>query len=370
MQRWRAGLWAGWLWGGCLLMAGCGGTTSVSYGTIATFAGKGGTPGYTGDGGAATAATLGTPACVALDAAGNVFVSDSTFHVVRRVNAAGTISTFAGNGTAGYTGDNNAATSAQLNGPNGCALDAAGNLYIADSGNNVVRKVTVATGVITTVAGTGSAGFSGEGAPPILANLNHPFGVAIDAAGNLLIADTENQRVRKVSFAANTIVTVAGKGTYGYTGDGGPATAAELYNPEGLLVTSGGDILVVEEANGVVRKIAATSGNISTIAGSVKYGFAGDGGAATNAQLQGPTAVAMDSAGNLYIADTGNMEIRRVAMDGTIVTVAGNGTSGFTGDGKASTSANLNRPRGVAIGAGGAMYIADTGNAVVRKVAP
>ena len=351
------------------LLEGCGGTSVVSYGTISTLAGTG-KQGYSGDGGAATAALLGTPSCVVVDAAGNVFAADSANHVVRKVSAAGTISTVAGTGAAGYAGDNGLATAAQLNSPNGCALDGAGNLYIADTGNNVVRKVANATGLITTVAGTGSAGFSGEGAPPILAELNQPYGVALDSVGNLYISDTKNQRVRKVSFTANTIVTLAGNGTFGYSGDGGSATAGQLYNPEGLLVTSAGDIIVAEEANSVVRKISVATGKLSTLAGSSKYGFAGNGNAAAEALLQGPTSVAMDTAGNLYISDAGNNEIRRVDTKNTIVAVVGDGSSGYVGDGKAASAASMTRPRGVAVSAAGIMYIADTGNFVVRKVTP
>ena len=360
---------AGMLLLSAAVLEGCGGTGVVSYGTISTLAGTG-KQGYSGDGGAATAALLGTPSCVVVDAAGNVFAADSANHVVRRVSAVGTITTVAGTGTAGYAGDNGAATAAQLNRPNGCALDGAGNLYIADTGNNVVRRVANATGLITTVAGTGSAGFTGEGAPPILAELNQPYGVALDAAGNLYISDTKNQRVRKVNFTANTIVTLAGNGTFGYSGDGGSATAGELYNPEGLMVTSAGDIIVAEEANSVVRKISVATGNLSTLAGSAKYGLAGNGSAALNALLQGPTSVAMDTAGNLYISDAGNNEIRRVDTKGTIVAVVGNGSSGYGGDGKAANDASMTRPRGVAVSAAGIMYIADTGNFVVRKVTP
>jgi sugar lactone lactonase YvrE len=357
---------------GVILLAGCGGGI-VNYGTITTFAGTG-TAGYTGDGGAAASAKLGSPTCAAVDSAGNIFIVDAANHVVREVNSGGTITTYAGTGVAGYTGDGGAATAAQLNSPNGCAVDGAGNLYIADTVNNVIREVTASTGLITTVAGSGlgagtaAGSFSGDGGVATLAAMNHPYGVAVDTAGDIYISDTLNYRVRKVN-AGGVITTIAGTGVNAYTGDGGAATSATLYNPEGLLVTSAGDVLVAEEANSVVRKIAA-SGTISTFAGSAFYGYQGDGGSATNARLEGPTDVALDAAGNVYITDTANMVIRRVTTDGTIQTVAGNGDQGYSGDGKNATDAMLNRPRGISIDAKGVMYIADTGNAAVRKVTP
>ncbi len=358
---------------GTALLVGCGGTGIVNYGTISTFAGS--TSGNSGDGGAATSAKLTAPVGLVGDTAGNLYISDATANVVRRVSAAGTISTVAGNGTAGFSGDGGLATAAQLNAPQGLALDAAGNLYIADSTNNVIRRVATGTGLITTVAGNGTnsgsaiGSFSGDGSLAILAGLAHPFGVAFDTAGNMYIADTENDRIRKVIAATGLITTIAGNGGTGLNGDGGAATSATMYNPEGLRVDGSGNIYVAEEANSVIRLITA-AGTISTYAGGVKYGFQGNGGSATNAQLNGPTAIAFDPSGNVYFTDGGNSQIRRVVAGGTIQTVAGNGTQGFAGDGHNATDANLNRPRGLFIASNGVMYIADTGNTVVRKVMP
>ena len=260
---------------------------------------------------------------------------DSAAHVVRRVSAAGTIAAYAGTGAAGYTGDGGPATAAQLNGPQGCAIDGAGNLFVADANNNVIRRIAAGTGVITTVAGNGvGAGifptpFAGDGGPATAAGLGHPYGVAVDGSGNLYVSDTTNQRVRKVTVATGIITTIAGTGGTGLNGDGGAATAATLYNPEGLAVDSACNVYVAEEANSVVRKIAA-GGTISTFAGSNLYGFAGDGGSATNARLDGPTSVAFDSAGNLYIADAGNNGIRVVRWRDDS-DVGGDGVDGLFG---------------------------------------
>jgi sugar lactone lactonase YvrE len=258
---------------------------------------------------------------VALDAAGNLYIADTSNQRIRKVDASGTISTVAGNGSSGFSGDGGAATLAQLNFPQGVALDAAGNLYIADLSNQRIRKVD-ASGTISTVAGNGTQGFSGDGAAATLAQLTIPQGVALDAAGNLYIADRNNQRIRKVD-ASGTISTVAGNGTFGFSGDGGAATLAQLWNPRAwrwmrrATCTS-------RMGNQRIRKVDA-SGTISTVAGNGALGFSGDGGAATLAQLIGPQGVALDAAGNLYIADTNNQRIRKVDASGTISTVAGNG---------------------------------------------
>jgi sugar lactone lactonase YvrE len=279
----------------------------------------------------------------------------------------GTITTVAGNGTPGFSGDGGPATNARLAYPTGVAVDAAGNLYIADRLNSRVRKVST-SGTITTVAGDGSAGFSGDGGPATNAQLAGPYGVAVDAAGNLYIADFQNSRVRKVS-TSGTITTVAGDGSFGFSGDGGPATNAQLAGPNGVAVDAAGNLYIADINNHRVRKVS-TSGTITTVAGNGTPGFSGDGGPATNARLRPPTGVAVDAAGNLYIADIFNQRVRKVSTSGTITTVAGTGIYGFSGDGGPATNARLAYPSGVAVDAAGNLYIADQNNHRVRKVAP
>jgi hypothetical protein len=226
----------------------------------------------------------------------------------------GTMVTVAGNGTAGYGGDSGAATKAGLNNPNGVAVDSAGNLYLADSANNAIRKVSAGTGLISTVAGNGTAGYSGEGVVATGAELNAPTGVAVDGAGDLYIVDFGNYRIREVSTGTGLITTVAGNGTAGYSGDGGAATSAELHNPYGAAVDSAGDLYIADRDNNVIRKVSAGTGLITTVAGNGTLGYSGDGGAATSAELSSPTGVALDSAGNLYIGDSGNNRVREVEV--------------------------------------------------------
>ena len=325
---------------------------------------------YRGDGGAAVAAQLRSPLGVALDAAGNLYIADEFNNRIRKVDAAGVISTVAGTGTQGYGGDGGAATSAQLYWPRGVALDGAGNLYIADSGNSRIRKVDPA-GVISTVAGDGTRGYGGDGDPAVDAQLNRPYGLALDGAGNLYIADTVNHRIRKVD-AAGAITTVAGDGTFGYGGDGGAAVAAQLASPAGLALDGAGNLYIADNNNHRIRKVDA-AGVITTVAGSGMGGFGGggyggDGGAATSAQLYWPRGVALDGAGNLYIADSGNSRIRKVDPAGVISTVAGDGTRGYGGDGDPAAAAQLASPFGVALDGAGNLYIADQGNNRIRKV--
>ena len=333
-------------------------------GTITTVAGNG-TPGFAGDNGAATAARLGSPTGVAVDAAGNLYIADLNNQRIRKVDAGGTITTVAGNGTGGFSGDNGSATAASLRSPAGVAVDAAGNLYIADQGNQRIRKVD-AGGTISTVAGNGTAGYSGDNGPATAASLSSPYSVAVDAAGNLYIADLNNQRIRKVD-AGGTISTVAGNGTRGFAGDNGAATAASLANPYGVAVDAAGNLYIADTLNLRMRKVDA-GGTITTVAGNGTGGFSGDNGAATVARLGSPTGVAVDAAGNLYIALQSYQRIRKVDAGGTITTVAGNGTAGFSGDNGAATAASLSGPAGVAVDAAGNLYIADRTNQRIRKV--
>jgi uncharacterized protein (TIGR03437 family) len=335
-------------------------------GIISTVAGNG-QRGYSGDGGPATSAALSYPAHVAVDAAGNLFIADQENHRIRKVSAAGIISTVAGNGAYKFSGDGGPATAASLNGPRGVAVDAAGNMHIAGDGNQRIRRVTPAGG-ITTVAGNGSGGFSGDGGPATSASLSDPFGVAVDAAGNLYIADTSNYRVRKVS-PSGIISTVAGNGVEGFSGDGGPATSASLSDPFGVAVDAAGDLYIAHPYHHRVRKVSP-SGIITTVAGNGSGGFSGDGGPAAAASLNEPLGVAVDAAGNLYIADRNNYRVRKVSSSGIITTVAGNGGYMFSGDGGPATSASLAYPSGVAVDAAGNLYIADMDNHRIRKVAP
>jgi uncharacterized protein (TIGR03437 family) len=336
-------------------------------GIISTVAGNG-NAGFSGDGGPATSASLNFPQGVAVDAAGNLFIADSQNDRVRKVSPGGIISTVAGNGSQGFSGDGGPATSASLNQPFGVAVDAVGNPFIADTANSRVRKVSPG-GIISTVAGNGTSGFSGDGGPATSASLYCPFGVAVDAAGNLFIADTYNYRVRKVS-PGGIISTVAGNGSLGFfSGDGGPATSASLNWPYGVAVDAAGNLFIADYNNYRVRKVSP-GGIISTVAGNGAYKFSGDGGPATSAPLSHPSGVAVDAAGNLFIADTYNNRVREVTAGGIISTVAGNGSQGFSGDGGPATSASLNQPFGVAVDAVGNPFIADTANSRVRKVSP
>lgn len=337
----------------------------TSTATITTVAGTG-TGGYNGDNISATSAQLWNPVGLAFDSSGNLFIGDSANNRVRKV-AAGTITTAAGNGTAGYAGDGGPASSAEFSQPDGVALDSAGNLYVADKINSVIRKVST-SGTITTVAGNGTAGYSGNGQAATSAELYRPFSVAVDVAGNIYIGDTFNNVVRKVS-TSGIITTVAGTGTGGYSGDGGAATSAQLADPFGVAVDAAGNLYIADSLNNVIRKVSS-SGNISTVAGnqSKGAGYSGDGSAATSAQLNQPYGLAVDQAGNIFIADTFNNVVRRVSTSGVITTVAGTGTAGYAGDGGAPTSAKLNQPYGVSVDQTGSLYIADSGNNVVRVV--
>ena len=312
---------------------------------------------------------------MALDGSGNLYIADTDNNRIRKVSATGVITTVAGTATAGFSGDGAAATAAQLSIPTDVALDGAGNLYIVDNNNHRIRKVDSA-GVITTVAGTGTAdtqgrirgGFSGDGGAATAAQLAYPRKVALDGAGNLYIADSGNDRIRKVS-ATGVITTVAGTGMAGFSGDGGAATAAQLYSPYGVALDGAGNLYFADNRNERIRKVDS-AGVITTVAGTGIYGFSGDGGAATAAQLNSPYGVALDGSGNLYIADTSNQRIRKVDSAGVITTVAGSGIFGFGGDGGAAVAAQLKLPFGVAVDGAGNLYIADNRNDRIRKAGP
>ena len=336
-------------------------------GAISTIAGTGGW-GYRGDGGPATQAEFRYPQGVAVDGAGNLYIADEGNHRVRKIEAVtGTISTIAGTGEWGYSGDGGPAIEAQLRYPSAVTVDGAGSFYIADSGNNRIRKVSAFTGTINTIAGTGEWGYSGEGGPAIEAQLGYPQAVAVDHVGNLYIADFHNNRIRKMDAATGTISTIAGTGEWGYSGDGGPATQAQLGYPEGVAVDGVGNLYISDSRNNRIRKVSAFTGTISTIAGTGEWGYSGDGGPATQAQLGYPEGVAVDGVGNLYIA--AGRRVRKVdATTGTISTIAGTGEWGYSGDGGPATQAQLRYPSGLTVDGAGNLYIADGSNYRIRKV--
>jgi hypothetical protein len=343
---------------------------TVSYSGDANFA-----PAATGvittaaSEGATTAGPGLSPEGVAADAAGDLFIADAPNNRVRElVKATGALVTVAGDGVAGYLGDDGPAIYAWLDGPTGVAVDAAGDLFIADRGNDVVREVVKATGVIRTVAGDGTQGYFGDGGWATNAWLDGPTGVEVDAVDDLFIADTLNNRIREVIKATGRIITVAGSGTAGFSGDGGPARAAALDRPERVAVDGAGDLFIADTGNDRIREVIKATGVIRTVAGDGAAGYGGDGGSATAAALDGPSDVAVDAVGDLFIADTLNNRIREVDTSGIIRTVAGSGTAGFGGDDQAATAAELGGPVGVALDSSGHLFIADTGNDRIREV--
>ena len=340
--------------------------------TISTAVGTG-QAGDSGDGGPAVRASLNQPFDVVFDAAGNLYLADTGNHRIRRVDArSGTITTVAGDGTKGFAGDGGPATQARLNEPYGVALDAQGNLYFADRLNRRVRRVDGGSGLITTIAGDGSKTFSGDGGPGQRAGLVEPNGVALDRAGRkLFIADVADHRVRVVELADGTIATFAGTGQGKHSGDGGPATAASIAGARAVDVAPDGTVLILERQGNTLRAVDPTTGTITTRAGTGAKGYSGDGGPASAATFNGPKELAVDAAGNVFIVDTENQAIRRIdAQTGTISTVAGSGRRGGKGDGGPPTSAELDRPHGIAVAADGALYIGDTANHRVRRVSP
>ena len=328
-----------------------------------------GNTGDSGDGGLATNAALNLPTANAMDAAGNLYIADAQNNVIRKVDTNGVMWTVAGNNHsgAGYTNAVEAATNVTLSLPQGVAVDGSGNIYIADSGNGVVRKVNT-SGMIATIAGNGTNGYSGNGVWATNAELNSPFGVAVDSGGNVYIADSNNSLIRKVD-TNGWITTVAGNYSlgWGYSGDGGAATNAKLNAPYSVAVDSGGNLYIADSNNNVIRKVG-TNGIITTVAGNSGGSFSGDGGAATNAQIGSPCGVAVDVVGNIYIPDTYNNVIRFVNTNGIITTVAGNTVAGYNWPSGLATAVELNTPAGGCMDSHGNYIFCDAYNNVVRSL--
>ena len=333
-----------------------------THGIITTVAGGQGGGGFAGDGGPATQALLSIPMAVAVDQSGNLYILDTGNERVRMVNASGMISTIAGTGAVGLAGDGGPATKATFSNPAGMAIDSSGNLYIADNNNGVIRRIS--NGIINTVAGTGGLGYNGDNIQATKASLGQPRGVAVDASGNIYIADTVNERIRRVD-TNGVITTIAGNGQAGFSGDGSAATSAMFSTPAAVAVDATGNVYVADLDNNRVRRVVP-GGSVTTFAGTASS--VGDNGPSTQARLDGPAGIAVDSAGNLYIADSGDNRIRKVTPSGAITTVAGNGQTGSSGDNGPATAAALNGPGGVAVDSAGNLYIADAGNNVIRRV--
>ncbi len=337
--------------------------------TISTVAGNG-TPGYSGDGGPATSAQFNNPISVALDAAGNMYVADFYNHRIRKINTAtNIITTIAGTGTAGFSGDGGLAINAQMNNPGDLCADAANNIYFIDNQNFRVRKIDAVTGTISTVAGNGTASYAGETILAINAGIHYPNGLAVDAA-NLYISLFSKQRICKVNLATGMLSTIGGTGINGYSGDGGPAVNANFGYPAGLSVSASGEVYVADYNNSRIRKIDA-AGIVTTVAGNGSATFSGDGVLATNAAVNFPTGVFIDAMANIFIADRDNNRVRKVnAVTGIINTVAGNGVFGYGGDGSPAISpcTKLAGPHKVRLDAAGNIFISDQSNSRIRKV--
>ncbi len=353
-----------------ILYKGDGTTLKNNAKVITTIAGNG-QAGFNGDGGPATQASLWAPSGLVVDNAGNLYIADSWNDRIRKVDARGIITTIAGNGQRSYSGDGGLATQASFFEPFYVTIDNAGNLYIADFANHRVRKIDT-NGTITTIAGNGQGGeyvpFFGDGGPATQSPLGYINGIAIDNAGNLYIADGWYSRIRKVDING-IITTIAGTGQYGYSGDGGPATQAQIGGPNGVAIDKAGNIYIVDGYNtNRIRKVD-NSGIITTIAGNGQAGFSGDGGPATLASISGAGGIAIDHSGNIYIGDSWGTRIRKVDTIGIITTYAGNGQQGFSGDGGLAVQANFYWGAYMAVDSAGTVYIGDNGNQRIRKVA-
>ena len=336
---------------------------------ITTVAGTG-ERGFAGDGGPAEHALLNGPFDIGFDADGNLFFSDTFNHRIRRIDArTGVITTCAGSGEAGYYGDGGPAIRARLNEPYGIAIDQAANVYIADRHNHCVRKIDGTSGVITTFAGNGAAGFGGDRGPASRAGMVEPNGLGFDPLyRRLFIADVGDHRVRVVDLATGTISTFAGTGEAQHSGDGGPATTAGVFGARAVKVAADGTVYILERQGSTLRAVDPRTGIITTVAGAGGRGYSGDGGVARDAVFDAPKELAIDREGNLLIVDTENHAIRRLDIRlGTVATIVG-GRQGGEGDGGPATAASLDRPHGAAVAADGSIYIGDTNNHRIRRL--
>ena len=338
----------------------------IPMGMIRTVAGTG-EAGYSGDGGLATAALLREPFMCAFDPAGNLVFCESRNYCVRRIDGdTGIVTTLVGNGQAGYTGDGGPAAQAQLNEPYGLAVDSNGDIYIVDRLNAVVRKVDAATGIISTVAGTGEIGYGGDGGPGTQAMMREPNDCFLDGRGGLLIADIQDQRIRRLDLASGIITTFAGNGDKVRGGDGHPAAQASILGARAVCMDGAGNTYIAEREGNGVRRVDA-DGIMSTLAGTGERGYDGDGGPAIAATWGAPKAIRCDASGNVIVVDTENHAIRKIDSEGIVTTIAG-GRLGPEGDGGPATAAGLERPHGCGIGPDGTLYIADSNNHRVRAV--
>ncbi len=324
----------------------------VSSVIITTIAGTGSAT-FSGDSGASTSAALNSPVGITLDSSGNVYIADTGNHRVRKITVStGIITTIAGTGTASHSGDGGAATSATLSSPNGVLIDSSGNVYISDTNNHRIRLVTASTGVITTIAGTVYFGYGGDNDVATSAKFWYPGGLAFDSSGNYYIADNSNHRIRKVTTSTGIITTIAGTGADNSKGDGGAATSAGIWYPYTVLVDSSSNVYI-GSATSRIRKVTASTGIIDTIAGNGFPGYSGDG-IPTVVKLYEPWGLAIDTASNVYFGDHKNHRVRKITVaSDSLVTIAGTGTSSYSGDGGAATSAALYYPKGVALDSSG-----------------
>lgn len=333
-------------------------------GIISTVAGNG-LDGSTGDGGLAVDAQVASPSGVAIDAVGNIYISQFGHHRIRRVDPSGVISTYAGDGTPGFSGDGGPASAARISTPMLLSLDEAGRLIVADAGNNRIRAIDTG-GAVSTIAGSGSEAFSGDGGQATAAGLSFPKQGLANAA-EIVIADTQHNRVRSIDRTTGIITTIAGTGACCFAGDGLPPASSSLFRPTGTVFGPDGRAYIADTANHRIRMVGL-DGLMRTIAGTGTRGFSGDGGAAMSARISEPRSVAVDRAGNVIFSDTGNNRIRRIDAAGVIRTIVGNGSYGFRGDGGAATSASLSRPRAITLSSGGILYFTDSGNRRLRRV--